>query len=283
MSRRQPSWPKSPVFWGAFSFSSGLIIAVLATIFRDIRFLLWVALPGLLIGAWVVIGDLVRKTWTRRSAFGAVCVMLAAVTEWLYTYVPPEVPMAMEATHTSDMLRLHDRFTPGACRAGIPEVSQRIQWTWLLAGARFGCVSNEYKSRATIDFEPGVYETVSTHIEVPFIPIPTKTVRVRIEWFGQRTDGKVKWVLSTACMGHDAQLNFTFRDALTLLDSPEEDTAKSSEGTLQLDPQCTWPDGVLIRLARRGNDKDDTMPATAHVTGLSLDSDSENSKLGPGN
>jgi hypothetical protein len=84
-------------------------------------------------------------------------------------------------------------------------------------------------------------------------------------------------------MGHDAQLNFTFRDALTLLDSPEEDTAKSSEGTLQLDPQCTWPDGVLIRLARRGNDKDDTMPATAHVTGLSLDSDSENSKLGPGN
>ncbi len=252
------------LFWGFFScfcFAVGIIFSVVATMIQDIRFMLWIAYPFLAVSVTGLVLWIFRLTWARLCLSVIAWLALGYGTVWLFGYVPKEEPMPMEKTHRVRSFGLHEQFTVGACTGGVPELSRQIQWTWFLYGARFGCTSNEYKSEGTLDFEAGVNEEADSHVDNP----SAGTVWVRIGWYSPANGGKTKWVLSTACTPTSPLTSPTFKDVLTIVDSPG-----LSHGSFQLD-RCDWPDPLYFKLGRRGADKEDTLRATAHVQSLFLD------------
>jgi hypothetical protein len=150
---------------GLFCFALGILCSVVATLMRDMRPLLWVAFLFFGIPLSAAIFSTMRSNWKRLCLIILVWALLFIGTDWLYKYVPPEVSMAREETHETEggFSEFHDLFKPGNCISGVPEVTREIQWTWFLKGPRFGCASNEYKSWATIDFDPRVYGAAETH------------------------------------------------------------------------------------------------------------------------
>ena len=267
-------WYESGVFWGCISLAIGFDLAVISTILHNIRFLLWLAMPCFYVTVWVVIRSTVRVGLVRRWVTGVALFTITLGTLWLYKFEPEEPSMPMEQTHrTNGTSGLHDDFTLGECHRGVPDETQKAQWTWSLSGARFGCLSNDYKSfPATVDFEPGAYGEATVSTQSPLLPLG-KPVRVLITWTASREHGNVKWVLSTACTNLDLDLNRVYTEVLTMVDSPVAGRLKISEGNFELDPKCTFPHGVDIQLARRGEDKEDTLPANAQVSRLMLDAD----------
>jgi len=270
---------KNP-FWGCVGLATGIVLTVAVTKFHDIRPLLWPALFILVSPAQMLIWAAVKSLWQRIIMLALIMLLLFAGICWLYFHVPPEVEMPMEATYTSKGVfpGLHATLTAGDCQGGIPEASRKIQWTWFLSGSHFDCESNEYKSRATIRFESGSLGSVDTHAED--LLYHGEPVHATISWYTTRGDGNVKWVLSAACADSRVLQSLDYKDVLSVLDSPEKTGVrfqKTSAGSFQVGGDCSFSSGVFLRLARHGNEKEDTLQAAVYVTELQIDS------VGPGN
>lgn len=183
---------------------------------------------------------------------------------------PTGLPMRL--THTSAGIGgrwLDDQFTTGRCREGVPEITKDIQWTWVLRGAHFGCLSNDFNSEGTLDFDHNVLAMAATHATIP-TGFANGTVDLALYWYGWSVKGHVKWIISAACVS-PPDLDFTLRDVLTILDSPGSDTGhvRVSTGGFSLAGCKPW-DVLIIQLSRRGDDKEDTSLAKAQVVRLSI-------------
>jgi hypothetical protein len=262
------------LFWGLTGIVIGIELTVVATILRNIRPLLWIAFVVSFGPATMLITRFV-PSWPRRVlALVLTQLILFLVIRWQYSYVPPEPSMSMEATiRRTGILGLHAELVAGECQGGTPEVSQKVQWIWFLSGSHFDCESNAYKSRATIRFEPGAFESVDTHAEDLFYH--GEPIHAGIKWYATRGDGNVKWVLSAVCADMRKIGALEYQDVLTFSDSPVatgRGFQKTSEGTFQVPGKCDDSGGIFLRLSRRGDEKDDTLQAPAYVTGLQIDS-----------
>jgi class 3 adenylate cyclase len=211
-----------------------------------------------------------RHIGSRGVTFGFA--VLAIILYLILTLPRTTTELPITSTHTTAGIGtdgLSDQFRAGRCTAGVPDISGKIQWTWVLRGARFACVSNISDSRAIIDFDAGVFAIADTHTTIP-IGIKGETVEATVIWYSPRGDGSVKWVISTACVP-SGEINFTMRDALTIIDSPGSDLTHEhvSAGNFALS-DCKPLDILAVGLSRHGDEKEDTLRAVAHVTELSI-------------
>lgn len=265
-------WRNNP-FWGFIGAIIGVWLTVASVVMRDIRLILWPAWIISFVPLYMLNRGLAGRFWkTGLVPVFLVWLVLFAATKWVVDYTAP--PMPIEATHTGYEPFIgspHEHFTAAKCQSGEPEVTQERQWTWFLEGARFGCKSNERTSDATIDFEHRLYQAVATHASGG-----RNAIHVKIAWYSERADGRVKWELSAVCRNLDLDLINTpdHKEVVAVGDAPAvEAKTTTSEFVLHSALPCIYPNYLSLRLARRGDDAEDTLGATAYLTDLYLDSE----------
>jgi hypothetical protein len=274
MGNRQPRTDKpwqTNLFWGFVGISIGIWLTVIAQVLHDLRPILWAAWAIFAIPIYMISRAIAKRFLKKAITFLVLWFAIFAVTRWFVHYKVPDILMPVEATHTGYEplnVGMHEHFTAGKCQSGKPEAGQEVQWTWYLEGAHFECKSNELDSDATIAFEQRAYQSVAIHAGTTANPI-----HARIEWYSERADGRVKWELSAECANPGVLTHPDYNEVVAIEDPPVAEAGiKTSDIVMHSVVPCFFPDYLSLRLARRGDDKDDTLGATAYLTGLYLES-----------
>jgi hypothetical protein len=172
------------------------------------------------------------------------------------------------------VIGLQQTFEAGICDQGVPDLTKEIPgpWqNWGLQGARFGCPSNQFATQGTIDFDPKGFSYANTRTMIPS-NFSSQTMDVSIAWYSERTDGYVKWVVDRACVHRDEILrNAELIDAANILARPDPNHSLNVSSAKVSLGGCKPKDTLVLRLARNGEDNDDTLSATVHVEKMSLD------------
>jgi hypothetical protein len=217
-----------------------------------------------------------RKRWkaltrnqSMRLIFGSffgVAMSLVAIYWHFYPleHLAQNIDRSLRVSSTDNR---QQQFYPGRCRSNVPEATQNIQWTWLLDGANFGCMSNAFESWTTIDFAPEATEAVVIQSDGRE-PIFGRGIHMLISWYSSRSDGAVKWVVSTACPNFSESISpIKYHDLPAIVEAPDSvDRRKASEINFQYPNECDGLDSILIKVARHGAEKEDTLKATARIT-----------------
>lgn len=100
-------WHESNLIWGPIAIGIGIVLAVVAAMVKDIRWLLWFAWPFLSLGIWGLCRGIRVPSW-RRSIVVAGALGVFCLLGWLYRGLAP-APIVAQVHHKIDSTRADDK------------------------------------------------------------------------------------------------------------------------------------------------------------------------------